>query len=164
LITCVDGGAAVSFLPPLHPDKARTFWQRVSTEIGTGTRVLLAGWRQGTLVATGMLDLATPENQPHRAEVQKIMVHPSARRVGLARALLRALENHAAAAERSLLTLDTRAGDVGEALYRAEGWHETGRIPNHAIDGEGRPHDTVFFWKLTLRQPIGRDGSALTGA
>ncbi len=150
LIACVDGGAAVSFLPPLHPDKAQAFWQRVSAEIGTGIRVLLAGWRQGTLVATGMLNLSTPENQPHRAEVQKIMVHPSARRLGLARSLLQALENHAAAAGRSLLTLDTRADDVGEALYRAAGWHEYGRVPHHAIDGEGRPHDTVFFWKRIL--------------
>jgi GNAT superfamily N-acetyltransferase len=147
LVACVNEGSALSFMPPLHPDKARVFWQRVSTEVGVGKRILLAGWRGGTLVAAGMLDLATPENQPHRAEVQKIMVDPAFRRTGLARMLLRALECDAAAAGRSLLTLDTRAGDAGEALYRAEGWHETGRIPRHAIDADGRLCDTVFFWK-----------------
>ncbi len=73
------------------------------------------------MVAAGTLDLATPENQPHRAEVQKVIVDPSARRAGLARMLLRELEILAAGAGRSLLTLDTRVGDAGEALYRAEG-------------------------------------------
>ena len=149
LVACVDGGAAVSFLPPLDPGKARAFWRRVSTEIGAGTRLLVAGWRGGTMVAAGTLDLATPENQPHRAEVQKVIVDPAARRAGLARMLLRELEVLAAAAGRSLLTLDTRAGDAGEALYRAEGWHETGRIPRHALGPDGRLHDTVLFWKRT---------------
>ena len=101
------------------------------------------------MVAAGTLDLAMPENQPHRAEVQKVIVDPSARREGLARTLLRELEILAAAAGRSLLTLDTRVGDAGEALYRAEGWHETGRIPGHALGPGGRLHDTVFFWKRT---------------
>jgi GNAT superfamily N-acetyltransferase len=151
LVDCVDSGSAVSFMPPLHPDKARAFWQRVSADIGGGTRLLLAGWRGGRLVATGMLDLATPENQPHRAEVQKVMVDPRARRTGLARAVLQALEHHAAASGRTLLTLDTRVGDAGEALYRAEGWHETGRIPDHALGPGGRLHTTVFFWKRVSR-------------
>jgi GNAT superfamily N-acetyltransferase len=150
LIACVDAGASVTFLPPLHKNKARAFWRRIGTEVGQGTRVVVAGWRRGELVATGMLDLATPENQPHRAEVQKIMVHPSTRRSGLARALMRAIERHAVTIGRPLLTLDTRAGDAGEALYRAEGWQETGRIPQHALGPTGALHDTVFFWKRVL--------------
>ncbi len=150
LIACVDGGATVTFLPPLHPDKARAFWHRLSSEIASGRRLLLAGWQHGALVAAGTLDLATPENQPHRAEVQKVIVHPAARRAGLARALMRRLEHHALALGRPLLTLDTGAGGAGEALYRAEGWHETGRIPDHAIGADGILHDTVFFWKRAV--------------
>jgi GNAT superfamily N-acetyltransferase len=151
LIVCVESGAAVSFVPPMRPEKGLAFWRRVSSEVGAGTRVLVAGWRDGALVATGMLDLALAENQPHCAEVQKIMVHPSARRTGLGRAVLRALEQHAMACGRSLLMLDTRAGDAGEALYRAEGWHETGRIPDHALGPGGRLYATVFFWKRISR-------------
>jgi GNAT superfamily N-acetyltransferase len=150
LIACVDSGATVTFLPPLHMDKARAFWRRVSTEVGQGTRVVMAGWQHGELVATGMLDLATPENQPHCAAVQKVLVHPSARRSGLGRALMRAIERHAVTLGRPLLTLDTRAGDAGEALYRAEGWHETGRIPQHAVGPSGALHDTVYFWKRVV--------------
>ena len=147
LIACVEAGAAVSFLPPLSRQRARSFWHRAANEVGTGQRVLLAAWRDATMVGTGMLDLATPENQPHRAEIQKILVHPSARRGGIARQIVRALEQSALAANRTLLTLDTRAGDAGEALYRAEGWHQAGRIPNYALDADGTPHDTLFFWK-----------------
>jgi GNAT superfamily N-acetyltransferase len=151
LIACVEAGASVSFLPPLSREKAKAFWHRAANDAGTGKRVLLAAWRDGTMVGTGMLDLATPENQPHRAEIQKILVHPSARRSGLGHQIMRTLEQSAAARGRTLLTLDTRAGDAGEALYRAEGWHEAGRIPGYAIDAGGTPHDTLFFWKRLSR-------------
>jgi GNAT superfamily N-acetyltransferase len=147
LVACVAGGASVSFLPPLDPLKARAFWQRVSTDVGSGRRVLLAGWRCGALVGCAMLDLDTPENQPHRAEVQKLLVHPAARRSGLGRELMRAVESHATIAGRTLLTLDTRAGGDAEALYRIDGWSEAGRIPGYAHDAEGNPQDTVLFWK-----------------
>ena len=94
-----------------------------------------------------MLNLGTPENQPHRAEVQKILVDPAVQRGGVGRQLLRALEDAAIAHGRSLLTLDTRAGDPGESMYRGEGWREGGRIPGYTKDGGGAPRDTVFFWK-----------------
>jgi GNAT superfamily N-acetyltransferase len=151
LVACVEAGASVSFLPPLSRERATAFWHRAATEVGTGKRVLLAAWRDGEMLGTGMLDLATPENQPHRAEVQKILVHPSARRSGIGKQILQALEQSATAANRTLLTLDTRAGDAGEALYRAGGWHEAGRIPNYALDAGGTPHDTLFFWKALGR-------------
>jgi ribosomal protein S18 acetylase RimI-like enzyme len=151
LITCVAAGASVSFLPPLSPERAKAFWHRAANEVGAGKRVLLAAWRDGVMVGTGMLDLATPENQPHRAEIQKILVHPFARRSGIGHQIMRALERSATAAGRTLLTLDTRAGDAGEALYRADGWHEAGRIPNYARDADGTPHDTLFFWKAVGR-------------
>jgi GNAT superfamily N-acetyltransferase len=147
LIACVAAGASVSFLPPLSREKAQGFWHQVAAEVGAGRRVLLGGWRDGTLVGTGMLAFATQENQPHRAEVQKVLVHPSARRGGIGRQIMQALEQSAATAGRHLLTLDTRADDAGEALYRALGWHEAGRIPGYARDVDGSPHDTVFFWK-----------------
>lgn len=147
LIACVDGGASVSFLPPLSPQKARAFWLRVASDVGTGKRTVVAAWRNGVLSAVGMLDLATPENQPHRTEVQKILVDPGARRTGLGRQILRALEQEAAAHGRSLLTLDTRAGDAGESLYRSEGWQESGRIPGYALAADGTAQATVFFWK-----------------
>jgi ribosomal protein S18 acetylase RimI-like enzyme len=148
LIACVEAGASVSFLPPLSRDKAKAFWHRVASDVGTGRRKLLAAWRNGRMVGTGMLDLATPENQPHRAEIQKILVDPSGRRGGVARQIMQALERSAMAAGRTLLTLDTRAGDAGEALYRAEGWQEAGRIPGYALSADGKAHDTLFFWKV----------------
>ena len=147
LIACVDGGASVSFLPPLASDKARAFWQHAATDVGAGQRVIVAAWRNGKLVGVGMVDLAMLENQSHRAEIQKILVDPAARRGGLGRALLQALEHQAAAKGRSLLTLDTRAGDAGESLYRAQGWQEAGRIPGFARDANGTGWPTVFFWK-----------------
>jgi GNAT superfamily N-acetyltransferase len=147
LIACVAAGASVSFLPPLSLAKAKAFWHRVAADVGAGKRVLLAAWRDGTMVGTGMLDLATPENQPHRAEVQKVLVHPSVRRSGVGRQIMCALEFSAVAAGRTLLTLDTRAGDTGEVFYRAQGWHEAGLIPGYTRDADGLAHSTRMFWK-----------------
>ena len=147
LVNCVDAGASVSFLPPLTPVKARAFFQRAATDVGRGERVILAAWRDGILCGTGMLDLATPENQRHRAEVQKILVDPGARRGGTGRQILQALEAEARLRGRVLLTLDTRAGDNAEALYRSEAWQEAGRIPGFTRDAERRTHATVYFWK-----------------
>ncbi|HEY0183446.1 MAG TPA: GNAT family N-acetyltransferase [Rhodopila sp.] len=147
LIACVEAGASVSFLPPLSRERAISFWHRVASDVGAGNRVLLAAWKDGTMVGSGMLDLATPQNQPHRAEVQKLLVHPSVRRGGIGRQLMAALERMATAAGRTLLTLDTRAGDAGEALYRSLGWHEAGVIPGYAVDAAGAARDTVIFWK-----------------
>ena len=147
LCACVDAGASVSYLPPLAPDVARGFWKRMAADVAAGTRVLLAAWDDATLVGTVMLEFASSPNQPHRAEVQKLLVHPVARRRGIARALMAALEIEAARAGKTLLTLDTRAGDAAEALYRALGWHEAGRIPGYALNADRTPCDTIFFWK-----------------
>lgn len=147
LVTCVNAGSSLSFLAPLPMEKARDFWLGAARDVGAGRRAVLAAWHAGTLVATGTLDLASSDNQPHLAEAQKIIVHPSARRLGLARWMLRALEDAGRAAGRSLLVLDTRAGDAGEALYRAEGWTEYGRLDGHALDPAGRLVTTVFFYK-----------------
>lgn len=150
LIACVEAGASVSFLPPLSREKAQAFWHRVAAGVGAGERILVAAWHNGAMLGTGMLDLATPENQPHRAEVQKLLVHPSVRRAGLGRQIMAALERAAVATGRSLLTLDTAASGAGESLYRALGWHEAGRIPRFAIGAGGAKHETVLFWKELL--------------
>jgi GNAT superfamily N-acetyltransferase len=147
LIACVDEGASVSFLPPLARDKARAFWERAALDVGTGKRAIVAAWRSGVLLGTGMLDLGMAENQRHRAEVQKVLVDPSGRRRGLGREIMRALDREAIARGRSLLTLDTRSGDAAELLYRAEGWVEAGRIPDFACGADGTTYGTVLFWK-----------------
>jgi ribosomal protein S18 acetylase RimI-like enzyme len=95
-----------------------------------------------------MVEFASSPNQPHRAEVQKLLVHPGVRRRGLGRGLMSRLESEALRAGKTLLTLDTRADDAGEALYRAMGWHEAGRIPGYALNADRTPCDTIFFWKL----------------
>src|ERR1700722_3307302 len=147
LCACVDAGASVSYLPPLGPAVAHTFWQRAATEVAAGTRVLIAAWDDAVLVGTVMLELVLSPNQPHRAEVQKLLVHPSARRRGLARALMLRAEQEARQGGRTLLTLDTRARDAAENLYRAMGWREAGRIPGYALNADLTPCDTIFFWK-----------------
>lgn len=147
LRACVEHGASVSFLPPLATDTARAFFHRMAADVAAGRRVLPAGWVDGVLSGTVMLDLATPPNQPHRAEVQKLLVHPAARRRGLARALMVRAEKAAREAGRTLLTLDTHAGGAAEPLYRALGWTEAGRIPGYAMNADGSLGDTVLFWK-----------------
>jgi len=147
LCACVDAGASVSYLPPLAPEDARAFWKRMAAEVAAGTRILLAAWDDAELVGTVMLELASAPNQPHRAEVQKLLVHPAARRRGLARALMLRTEQEARRAGRTLVTLDTRAGDAAETLYRAMGWHEAGRIPGYALNADLTPCDTIFFWR-----------------
>ena len=147
LKSCVDAGASVSFLPPLPRDTAIAFWTRAASAAAQGKRILLAGWVDGTLAGTVTLDLDTPPNQPHRADVGKLLVHPAARRRGLARLLMESLEAEARAAGRSLLVLDTKEGDAAEPLYRAMGWTEAGRVPDFAMNGDGSLSATIFFWK-----------------
>jgi GNAT superfamily N-acetyltransferase len=147
LCACVDAGASVSYLPPLASDVARGFWKRAAADVAAGNRILIAAWDAGVLVGTVMLEFASAPNQPHRAEVQKLLVHPSARRRGVARMLMLRAEQEARRAGRTLLTLDTRAGDAAEQLYRALGWQEAGRIPGYALNADGTPCDTIFFWR-----------------
>jgi GNAT superfamily N-acetyltransferase len=147
LAACVAEGAGVPFLPPLAPDTARSFWRGVAREVAAGSRVLFGGWANGGLLGSVTLALSTAENQPHHAEVQKLLVHPTARRRGLGRALMQRLEQEAVRIGRPLLTLDTRSGDHAESLYRSMGWHEVGRVPGFALRPDRTPSDTLFFWK-----------------
>lgn len=144
---CVDAGASISFLPPLALAVSEAFFRSRASEVATGRRVLLVAWLEGSLVGTVMVDLAMPANQPHRAEIQKLFVHPAARRRGVARALMQAAEAAAGQAGRSLLTLDTRSGDDAERLYAAMGWTRAGEIPGFALSADGSLHATTLFYK-----------------
>jgi len=148
LIACVNDGASVSFRAPLKRGKARNFWEGIASDVARGRKLLLAAWSEGVLVGTVQLAYPASENQPHRADVLKLLVHPDFRRRGIARALLGKAEQAARAHGRTLLVLDTRAGDGAEDLYRAEGWIEVGTIPDFALNVDGRTLDpTVIFYK-----------------
>jgi GNAT superfamily N-acetyltransferase len=147
LIACVEEGAGVSFLPPLAPELARAFWRDTARDVASGRKVLLAGWAVGVLVGTVTLALASPQNQQHRADVAKLLVHPSGRRHGLARQLMARLELEALRVGRPLLTLDTRAGDRADGLYRSMGWIDLGTIPGYSLKKDGTYDSTLFMWK-----------------
>lgn len=147
LIGCVAEGASVSFLPPMPREKARAFWKRVSTEVAQNHRLLLVAWLDGVLAGTVQLALESQENQPHRVEVEKLLVDPALRRRGVGTALVRRAEQAAERLGRKLMTLDTRGEAAGEALYRRLGWQEAGRIPRCELDADRVKQDVVFFFK-----------------
>jgi len=149
LVDCVEGGASVSFMAPLAPEKAAGFWRRVAEDVAAGDRLLLVAEERagGEIVGTVQLVLALPENQPHRADVAKMLVRRSARRQGLGAALMRAVEEAARAAGRTLLVLDTVTGGDAERLYQRLGWARVGVVPDYALWPDGRLCDTTFFYK-----------------
>jgi GNAT superfamily N-acetyltransferase len=156
LVTCVNDGAGLSFQAPLAPEVARSYWHARARAVTTGGRAFLAGWADGVMAGCVMLDFDTPADQRHRAEVKKLLVHPAARRRGLARALLHGAEQEAARAGRTLLTLDARAGSAADSLYRREGWIEAGRIPEATQDADGTFSDTLIFYKRLSPGPVDR--------
>jgi GNAT superfamily N-acetyltransferase len=143
----VESGASVGFLPPLEPDESRGFWQGTLDEVAAGTRLALGAWQDGCLVGTIQLALATKPNARHRAEVQKLLVHTSARRQGIAQTLLVAIERAALDSGRKLLVLDTEQGSDAERLYRRVGYLEAGVIPRFAATAAGPLIATVIFYK-----------------
>jgi GNAT superfamily N-acetyltransferase len=151
LSACVAKGADLAFLPPLAPDAARGFWRSIAKDVAAGSRILLGGWVEGVLCGTVTLASAGAENQPHRADVENLMVHPCRRGTGLARAMMSRLEREALRSGRTLLTLDTRAGDRAEHLYRSMGWKEAGVIPGYTLRADRTPADARFFWKALTR-------------
>jgi acetyltransferase len=145
----VDGGASIGFLPPLGEAEAGAYWDGVVDALGDGSRVLLvARDPAGGIVGSAQLELAMRANARHRAEVSKVMVHRAARRQGIGRALMRALEQHAHRLGRTTLVLDTRQGDPSEALYRGLGWKPAGVIPRYAASADGTLHATALYYKL----------------
>jgi GNAT superfamily N-acetyltransferase len=145
----VDGGASIGFLPPLGEAEAGAYWDGVVDAMGDGAHVLLvARDAAGAIVGSAQLELALRANARHRAEVSKVMVHRAARRRGLGRALMLAIEGHARRLGRTTLVLDTRQGDPSEELYRGLGWTPAGAIPCYAASSDGTLHTTALYYKL----------------
>ena len=154
LIDCVEGGASVSFMLPMTRAKAETFWRGVSASLERGERVVLAAEDEtGAIVGTAQIILAQPENQPHRGDLAKMLVHRRARRRGVGEALLVAAERSALAAGKTLLVLDTASADA-ERLYARGGWQRCGVIPDYALLPDGPPCATTYFFKF-LRHSTG---------
>jgi GNAT superfamily N-acetyltransferase len=148
LLDCVAGGASVGFMASLTADKARAFWRGVAQGVQRGERVLLvAEDASGRLVGTVQLLLNLPDNQPHRADVAKMLVHRRARRPGLAARLLALLEDEARRAGRTVLVLDTVTGGDAERLYTRAGWQPVGVVPRYALMPDGAFCGTTFFHK-----------------
>ncbi len=147
LVDCVAGGASVSYLAPFSHDDARGVFEAFGVEVEQGRRLLLAAFADGELVGTVQVVLAVPPNQPHRAEIAKLLVHRAARRRGIARLLMESAEVHALAEGKTLLVLDTVTGDNAERLYERLGWNRVGVIPGYALFPDGTPCDTTVFWK-----------------
>lgn len=147
LIDCVEGGASVSFMLPISRAKAETFWRNAAASVARGERVVLSAEDEtGSIVGTVQIILAQPENQPHRGDLAKMLVHRRARRRGIGAALLIAAERSALDAGKTLLVLDT-ASDDAERLYARQGWQRCGIIPNYALLPDGRPCATTYFFK-----------------
>ena len=148
LIDCVDGGASVSFMHPLSMQRALAFWRAVADGVGRRERALLVAEDDAGIIGTVQLVLAQPENQPHRADLAKMLVHRRARRQGLGEALLRAAEQLGRACGKTLLVLDTVTGSDGERLYTRVGWQKSGMIPDYALWPRGGLCATTYFYRV----------------
>jgi GNAT superfamily N-acetyltransferase len=146
LIDCVEGGASVSFMHPLSRARAAAFWRHVGQGVAAGERALLIAEDAEGLCGTVQLVLDQPENQPHRAELSKMLVHRRARRRGLGAALMRAAEATARDCGKTLLVLDT-ASDDAERLYERQGWVRVGAIPGYALLPRGGLCRTTVFYR-----------------
>jgi GNAT superfamily N-acetyltransferase len=146
LVDCVEGGASVSFMLPLSRERARAFWRDVAAGVARGERVLLVAEDDAGVLGTVQLVLALPENQPHRADLAKMLVHRRARRKGVGAALVAAAEDVALGLGRTLLVLDTASADAARVYARA-GWHRVGEVPDYALLPDGPPCPTVFYYR-----------------
>src|SRR5438046_3168254 len=146
LIDCVEGGASVSFMHPLTRDRAAAFWRHVALGVAAGERALLIAEDARGVCGTVQLILDQPENQPHRADLAKMLVHRRARRHGLGTALVHAAEAAARECGKTLLVLDT-ASDDAERLYERSGWVRVGVIPGYALLPTGGLCATTVFYR-----------------
>jgi len=150
LIDCVAGGASVSFMHPLAHDRASDFWRGLHPDVAGGGRLLFVANDARGLIGTVQVVFARSENQPHRADVAKMLVHRRARGRGVATALMRAAEDAARAAGKTLLVLDTATGSDAERLYARLGWAFAGVVPDYALWPQGGFCDSSFYYrKLT---------------
>lgn len=147
LIDCVEGGASVSFMLPLTRERALAFWVRVAQGVSRGERALIIAADERGVCGTVQLVLDMPENQPHRADLVKMLVHSRARRRGLGAALMRAAEAEAIKRGRSLLVLDAVTGGDGARLYERLGWVRVGDVPGFALLPGGGPCGTTYYYR-----------------
>jgi GNAT superfamily N-acetyltransferase len=147
LADCVEGGASVNFMSPFSHAEALEFFRKVAGSVVAGDTVLLAASLDGRIVGTVQLGLDTPPNQPHRADIRKLLVHRCARGHGVGAALMAQVEEEARRRGRWLLVLDTVPGENGHRLYLREGWTQTGLVPDYALFPDGRLCDTAIMWK-----------------
>lgn len=147
LCDCVEGGASVGFMSPLPLERARAFWHGVAQGVTGGERHLfVAEDAAGRIAGTVSLITDMPDNQPHRADIAKMLVHRRARRQGLAEALLRAAQTRAQALGKETLVLDTVTGSDAARLYERLGWRKAGDIPNYARMPDGKPCSTTYYF------------------
>jgi GNAT superfamily N-acetyltransferase len=148
LIDCVEGGASVSFMLPIARETALEFWRKVADGVASGDRVLLvAEDGNGQIVGTVQMIIAQPENQPHRADIAKMLVHRKARRKGVGQRLMAEVERAAREETKSVLVLDTVTGGDAERLYERAGWQRVGDVPNYALMPTGEFCGTTFYCK-----------------
>ncbi|HVG05608.1 MAG TPA: GNAT family N-acetyltransferase [Burkholderiaceae bacterium] len=143
---CVDGGASVSFMHPLTNERAVAFWRGVANSVAADERALLVAEDELGICGTVHLVLSQPENQPHRAELSKMLVHRRARCQGVGAALLQAAEDMARECGKSLLVLDTASGEA-ERLYERQGWTRVGVIPGFALLPQGGLCATTLYYR-----------------
>lgn len=152
LIDCVANGASVSFMWPLERSRALAFWRRVAADTHEGKRILLVARDSSQrIVGTVQAVLDMPDNQPHRADVAKMLVHSRARRQGLGEALMREVELQLGNAGRTLACLDTVTHSDADRLYTKLGWQRVGEIPRYALMPNGAPCPTTIFYKHIQR-------------
>jgi GNAT superfamily N-acetyltransferase len=147
LIDCVDGGASVSFMHPLTRDRAVAFWRRVAQGVAAGERALLVAEDDQGICGTVQLILDLPENQPHRADLAKMLVHHRVRRQGLGAALMKAAEETARQCGKTLLVLDAVTNGDAARLYERLGWVRVGDVPNFALMPRGEPCSTTYYYR-----------------
>jgi GNAT superfamily N-acetyltransferase len=156
LMDCVEGGASVSFMQPLERERAVAFWSSVASAVVSGERALLVAEDDLGICGTAQLVLSLPQNQPHRADVSKVLVHRRARRQGLGAALMRAAEATARDCGRDLLVLDTVTGGDGQRLYERLGWVRVGDVPRFALMPTGEFCSTTFYYRDLGTSALGR--------
>jgi GNAT superfamily N-acetyltransferase len=147
LADCVDGGASVGYMAPFPHAEARAAFEGFVRDAEEGRRIILGAFLDGQLVGTAQLVVGVPPNQPHRADVARVLVHRSARRRGIAQGLMNQLEQEARAEGKTLLVLDAVSDGDAARLYERLGWNTVGVIPNYALFPDGRFCDTTVFWK-----------------
>ncbi len=153
LLACVEQGASVGFILPFTQQQAQVFWHKLLPAFASGEKRLLVARLHGKIVGTVQLVVATPANGKHRAEVSKLLVHPQARRQGIAKQLMQRIEILAKVEEKSLLVLDTDTNGSAVALYQGLGYQVAGVIPDYALSVNGELHATSVMYKKFSGHP-----------